>query len=109
MGNGQTRTQHRAVTAVEQKQLLGQPIPQAAHDTTRDIFPRPAGAEPIAFKAQERDFIEWIDGPQARVELEAIDDPHRITQPNMLGAQVAVPIDDATLANALGRRNRSKS
>jgi hypothetical protein len=51
VGNGQTRTQHRAVTAVEQKQLLGQPIPQAAHDTTRDVFSRPAGAEPIAFKA----------------------------------------------------------
>jgi len=106
VGNGQTRTQHRAVTAVEQKQLLGQSIPQAAHDTTRDIFPRPAGAEPIAFKAQERDLVEWIDGPQARIELEAIDDPHRITQPNMLRAQVAVPIDDATLANALGQRPR---
>ena len=106
VGNGQTRTQHRAVTAVEQKQLLGQPIAQAAHDTTRDVFARPAGAEPIAFKAQERDLVEWIDGPQARIELEAVDDPHRIAQPDVLGAQVAVPIDDATLANALGQRPR---
>ena len=105
MGNCQTRSQHRAMAAIEQEQLLGQPVAQAAHDTTLDVFAGPSGAEPLAFEAQECDLVEWIDSPQARIELEAIDDPHRIAEPDVLGAQVAVSVDDAAAREcAAGQR-----
>jgi len=83
--------------------LLGEPVRQAAHDTAPDVITCPCGAEPVAFEAQECNLIEWIDRPQARIEFEAIDDPDRIAKPDVLGAQVAVSVDDSAVANALGQ------
>ena len=103
MRNCQARPQRRAVAAIEQKQLLGQPVAQAAHDAAPDVLAGPCGAEPLAFKAQECDLVEWIDRSQARIELQAVDDPDRIAEPDVLGAQVAVAVDDAARADALGQ------
>lgn len=103
MGDCQARPQHRPMATIEYKQLVGEPVRQAAHDAPPDIFACPCGAEPVAFEAQECNLIEWIDRPQARIEFEAIDDPHRIAEPDMLRPQVAMSIDDATVANAISQ------
>ena len=62
----------------------------------------PCSTEPDTFQAQKCDLVEWIDRPQARIELEAIDDSDRLAEPNVLRAQVAVTVDDA--AGARGKR-----
>ena len=69
-----------------------------------DVFSCPCSAEAVAFEAQECNLIEWIDCPQARIEFEAVDDSHWIAEPNVLGAQVAVSVDNAAAANARGER-----
>jgi hypothetical protein len=108
MRNRQTRPQHGAMATVEEKKLLGEPVTQAAHEAALDVLTCPCGAKPLAFEAQERDLIEWIDRPQARIEFEAVDDPHGIAEPDVLGTQVAVSVDDAALANARRERRCSK-
>jgi hypothetical protein len=64
------------------------------------VFTGPAGAEALAFETQECNLVEWIDGPQTSVELEAVNDPDGIAKPDVLGAQIAVPFDDATVTCA---------
>ena len=89
------------MASIEQKQLQRQPIAQARHHPSPDIFARPCRAEPLAFDAEKRDLIEGVHCPQPRIELQAVDDPDRIAQPDMLGTQVSMAIDDAAIANAL--------
>ena len=100
MGNGEPRPQHRAVATIEKKQFFGQAVAQAACHAAPDVFTGPGSAEPLAFKAQECNLIERIDGSQAGIELEAIDDLDGIAEPDVLRAKVAVSIDDTTMANA---------
>jgi hypothetical protein len=100
MGNGQPRPQRRATASVELEQLVGNSIWQTVHDVSFDVFARPGGAEAIAFDAQERDLVERVDGPQARVEFETIDDQHWIAEPDVLRPQVAMPVDNAAATTA---------
>jgi hypothetical protein len=69
-----------------------------------DVFSCPCSAEAVAFEAQECNLIERIDRPQARIEFEAVDDSNWIAEPNVLGAQVAVSVDNAAVAHARGER-----
>ena len=100
MGNGQARPQHRAMATIEEKQFFGQAVAQAACHAAPDVFTGPGSAEPLAFKAQECDLVERVDGSQAGIELQAIDDLDGIAEPDVLRAKVAVPIDDTPVANA---------
>ena len=50
----------------------------------------PSRTEPFALKTEIGDLIERVDHPKPRIELETVDDPDLIAQPNMLGAQVAM-------------------
>ena len=65
----------------------------------RKYSPAQRGAEPLAFDAQKGDFVERIDHAQARIELQAIDNPHRVAEADVLGAQIAVAVDDAARAH----------
>ena len=87
-GSGRTETTPRTAIA------------QAARDAAPDVLAGPGGAEPLALKAQEGDLVERIDRAQAGIELQAVDDPDRIAEPDVLGTQVAVPVDDAAAAHA---------
>ena len=66
-------------------------------------MPAQRGAEPLAFEAQECNLVEWIHGSQTRVELETVDDPDRIAKPDVLRAQIAMPIDDAAAMHAFNK------
>jgi len=100
MGDRQPRAQRRAMAAIEQEEIFGQTITQAGPNSALDIFAGPAGAEALAFEAQECNLVERIHGSQPGIELQAVDDADRIAEPDVLRAQIAVPIDDATGLNA---------
>ena len=104
MGDGEARPQRRPMAAIKHKKLLGVPVVQRVHDAAAQIFAGPGCAEPFAFDTEEGDFIEGIDHSQPRVEFQAVDDAHWIAEANMLGAQVAVPIDDVPRPHALGQK-----
>ena len=87
------------MTAIKQEKIFGEAVTQAGRDPAPDIFAGPACTEALAFKVQECNLVEWIHGSQTRVKLQAIDDPDRISKPNVLGTQVAVPINNASIPN----------
>lgn len=60
-----------------------------------DALPGPRGPKPLTFKMQEGYFVERVERAQARIELEAVDDRHRIGQPDVLRSKIAMGIDDA--------------
>ena len=103
MGDRQPRAQRRAMAAIEQEEIFGQTITQAGPNSAPDIFAGPAGAEALAFEAQECNLVVWVHGSQTWVELKTVDDPDRITKPDVLGTQITVPIDDATAINAFNK------
>jgi hypothetical protein len=88
------------VTAVEPKEIFGETVTQAGSNSTPDIFTGPGDAESLAFETQECNLVEWIHGPQARIELQTVDDPDLVVQPDVLGAQITVPIDNAPIMQA---------
>ena len=94
MRDGKPRPQRGAMAAIEDKKLLGVSVVQRAHNVAPQIFAGPGGAEPLAFDAEERDFVERIDHSQAPIEFQAVDDADGIAEANMFGAQVSVPVDD---------------
>ena len=61
----------------------------------------PAGRKPLAFEREEREFVDGIEAPQLARELEAVDDLRLGLEADVLGAQVAVRLDDAAGARAL--------
>src|SRR6185369_1682886 len=73
---------------------------EAAKHPASDMLAGPGGAQTLAFEAQEGDLVHRIDRPQPRVELQAVDDLHRIAQKDVLGPQIAMPVNDPLRANA---------
>ena len=92
----------RAVAAVEGEQLVRQMIAQRMDGAPADMRARPAAAQALAFDAQIGDLVERIDGAQAGIELQAVDDGDLVVEPDVLGAQVAVAVDDCARAHAAG-------
>ena len=66
-----------------------------------DPLGSPQAAETFAFKMQESDFIKRIERPQFWVEFQAVDDCHGLAQPNVLGAKIAMAIDEPPPVNSL--------
>ncbi len=92
------------MAAIKQKKLVGVSVVQRVYDAAAQIFAGPGGAKSFALDAQERDFVERIDHPQACVEFQAIDDADRIAKRDMFRAQVAVPFDDAACSHPPGEK-----
>jgi len=46
----------------------------------------------LAFEIEVSDFLERVECAQPGVKLQAVDDLHLVTKPNMFGPQVAVAI-----------------
>jgi hypothetical protein len=97
MGDGQAGAQHGAVRAVEMEQRGRHVLVEPALDAGLDVSPGPGCTEPLAFQVQIGDLVEGIDGAQAWVELQAVDDPDLGIEPDVLGPQVPVPVDDSVL------------
>lgn len=89
------------MATIKGKELLRAPIIQRMHDAAPQIFAGPRSAKAFALDAQERDLIEWIDHPQLCIEFQTIDDADRVTEPNMFGAKVAVPVDNMSRTHTL--------
>jgi len=102
MRDRQPRPQRRAMTAVEGKQRFGPAVVQRRFDAALEIFPGPSGAEALAFESEICDLVEWIEHPQALVELQAVDDLHRPAEPDVLRPQIAVGLDDAARPDQVG-------
>jgi hypothetical protein len=94
VGDRQSGSQCRAMATIEEEQRLTAALVQRLHHSSADVVRDPKAAKSLAFKAQERHLIQWIDGPQIRIELQAVDDLGRIVQPNVLGPEVAMAVDD---------------
>ena len=62
----------------------------------------PAHAAPSRSHSSVRNAIssKGIHRPQACVELEAVDDPHLVVEPNVLRAQISMAVDDAVTTHA---------
>jgi hypothetical protein len=100
MGDGEASAQHGAVRSVEMEQRGRQALVEPAFDAALDVSAGPRCAEPFAFQVQIGDLIKRIDGAQAGVELQAVNDPDLGIEPNVLGPQVPVPVDDAVPESA---------
>src|SRR6266853_6425748 len=107
MSDRQARAQGRPVTPIKREKFLWQAVRQDEESMTLDVFPGPGTAEALAFDAEEGNLVKRIDGAQTAVEFETIDDFHRIAEPNVFRAQVAVPVHDLTVTDAVGDQDRS--
>lgn len=97
------------MAAIKEEQFLGEAVAQPVADPPLQVAARRRRSEPFAFEAEERNFIKWIDSPQAWIELEAIDNSNRIAEPDVFRSQVAVPIDNLAAANSAGEQLMPRS
>ena len=101
--NRQSGAQHGAMAAIEEKQLKREAVAQAGRHAAPEVIANPDGAEPLAFEAEEGDLVKRIDGAEPRIELQAVDDPDRVAEKDVLGTQVAVPVEDAAVPDPPGQ------
>ena len=57
--------------------------------------------ELLALEIEIGNLIQRIDGPQPCVELDTVNDLNIVSKPDMFRPQVAVPIDNAALLQAI--------
>src|SRR5712671_3933818 len=107
MSDRQARAQGRPVTPIKREKFLWQAVRQDEARMTLDVFPGPGTAEALAFDAEEGNLVKRIDGAQTAVEFQTVDDSHRIAEPDVFRAQVAVPLHDVTVTDAIGDQDGS--
>src|SRR5262249_804598 len=107
MSDRQTGAQSRPVTSIEREELFGHAVRQGEARTTLHVFPGPVAAQSLAFDTEKGNLVKRIDGAQTRIEFQTVDYSHRIAEPNVFRAQVAVPVHDLTATNAIGDQNGS--
>src|SRR5712672_1547704 len=107
MSDRQARAQGRPVTPIKREKFLWQAVRQGEARMTLDVFPGPGTAEALAFDAEEGNLVKRIDGAQTAVEFQTVDDSHRIAEPNVFRTQVAVPVHDLTVTEAIGDQDGS--
>ena len=100
MGDRKPRAQRRAMATIKSEKFIDRPVAQHAFHPALEIIADPGRAQPLAFEAEKGDLIERVDRPQPQIEFEAVNDPDFVIEPNVLGTQVAMPLDDPPVANA---------
>jgi len=100
MRDRQAGAQRGAVAAIEGEQRLAGAVAKPARESPPDGGGDPVRPQSLAFDAQIGDLVERIEGSQARIELQAVDDSHGLPEKDVLGAQIAVGLDDAAFENA---------
>jgi len=63
--------------------------------------PDAAGAEPLALHRKKRELVHRVETAQITSEFEAIDDPRRGSQTDMLGAEITVAFHDPAILKAM--------
>ena len=104
MRRAEARSQQRAVRCVQLKEGgRGRVVKRSGAMREGQRADRRV-ARHRAFQAQERQLVEGVDFAQAHVELERVDDHGWLDQANMLGAQVAMALDDVVPAHACSQQ-----
>ena len=88
------------MASIEEEQFFRKSVTEAANDPASDVLAHPGSAEALAFKTQEGDLVDRIDRSQARIELQAVDNLDGVVEPDVLGTQVAVPVNNSAFTNA---------
>jgi len=76
---------------------------QHPHHAALDVIADPRRSEPLAFEREKRHLVVRINGAETRIEFEAVDDPDRMAEPDVLRPQIAVPVDDVPPTHAGGQ------
>lgn len=97
------------MAAIEEEELAARIVMEDARNTALQVVTDPGRSEPLALKAQVGNLVEWIDHPQLSVEFQAVDDPYPIGEPDVLGAQIAMPVDEAPKTRPPGEGFRPQS
>ena len=97
MRNRKARAQHRPVAAVKVIQGNWLIIVQRSHDTGADIVSNSFHTQKLALKIEVGDLFKRIDSPQPRVELDTVDDLDAVSEPDVLGPQIPMPVDNTPL------------
>jgi hypothetical protein len=87
---------------VEMHQLLGRRV--AGARTVAAAQQSPADfdtAEPVGFQCEIGDFVDRVELPQIGAKLQAIDNPRRTVQIDMLRPQITMTLDQAPALDAL--------
>jgi hypothetical protein len=104
MRDGKARSQSSTMAAIEAEEIGCYPVSECARQDTHHVIGRRSRSQALTFDAEICHFVEGIDGAQARIELEAIDDLGRVSKPDMFRPQVAMAIDDSPLGDAPDER-----
>ena len=107
MRDRQPGPKHSSVAAVEAIHCRRRVIVQRFRDLAVAVIADPSGTETLAFQAEIGDLIEWVDGPQLRIEFQAVDDSNPIRQPDMFGTQIPMAIENAAASSALRQNIRA--
>ena len=59
------------------------------------------GAQPLALHSEKGQFLDGVLKPKISPEFEAIDDPRRGPQTDMLGAQITMSLNDSPILETL--------
>jgi len=89
---GEPGPQERPPSAVEGDQRWGRVVAADRGADPNETWSDPARAEPPAVEIEERQLLERVHAPERRIERQAIDVDRRVSQVDVLGAQVAVGI-----------------
>ena len=73
---------------------------QRQHDAGPYIVSGAFHAEVFALKIEVCNLLQRIDGPEPRVELDAVDDLNFVSEPDVFRPQVPVAVDNAPLPQA---------
>ena len=84
MSNRKPSAQGRAIAAIKAIEPLGQVVIEPTRNARPDVPARPRRAEALALQIQEGNLIEGVDGAQPRIELQAVDDPDLVIEPDVL-------------------------
>jgi hypothetical protein len=101
-----TRSQRRPMATIKQVELARDSVGEPARHLAPYVSTDPSSAEAFAFEIEESDLVERIHHPQTVVELQAIDNSHWVAKPDMLGPQVAMPVDNMAFAYPGGENVR---
>ena len=101
MRDRKPRAQHRAPRRIERDQLSRRFAAEALRDPVDELRAERRCAEQSAFDSKERQFVEGVNLTQLGVELETVENRDRLAKADMLGAQIAVAVDDMAGGDAL--------
>jgi len=100
VSNREAGAQQTAVAAIEVEQRRRRRVVHFLHCAAIDRRAHGCRSEPLALERKKRQLIDRVQAAQPGVELQAVDDANAVVEPNVLGSQVTMRIDESSLADA---------